>query len=182
MKDEDIQKAVEAISLIASAQATLVEFANASDKHTQLVLEEIVERCKAIKPSKRFNPDAQIDDELIRFVGGAIGFCAATNEEQHGVWLRLVDRRDPPVAWKQHGGIGVTIGYLDNRPVHVVLSHVDVAGFKVIFYEATSTVVDHEMVRQFIDRLAPESARRGDRINHTDATNMSNILPSGWMN
>lgn len=182
MKSEDITKTIEQIGLIAAAQATLIEFANASDKHTQLVLEEIAERCKAITPGKSFDPDAEIDDHLIRFVEGAIGFCAATHEEQHGVWLRLVDRRDPPVSWQQHGGLGVTIGYLDDRPVHVVLSHIDVAGYKVIFYEATSTVVDYDMVRAFIDKLAPASARRGDRFNHTDAGNMSNILPSGWMN
>ena len=182
MKSEDIAKAIEQIGLIAAAQATLVEFANASDKHTQLVLEEIAERCKAITPCKRFDPDSEIDDELKSFVEGAVGFCAATREEQHGVWSRLVEHRQPPVGWKQHSGIGVTIGFLDNRPVHVVLSHVDVAGFKVIFYEATSTVVDYEMVREFIERLAPKSARVGDRLNHTDATNMSNILPSGWMN
>lgn len=182
MKSEDITKAIEQIGLLAAAQATLVEFANASDKHTQLVLEEIAERCKAITPGKRFDPDAEIDDELKRFVEGAVGFCAATREEQHGVWSRLVQYRQPSVDWKQHGGIGVTIGYLDNRPVHVALSHIDVAGYKVIFYEATSTVVDYDMVRVFINKLAPASARSGDRLNHTDAGNMSNILPSGWMN
>lgn len=180
MNSEDTAAAIKAIRLIAKTQAKLVSRAGASAKHTELVLREIAERCATITPSKRFNGKAEIDEQLTRFLEGTIGFCAATREEEHGIWSSLVDHRDPPLTWRQHGGLGVTIGYLDNRPVHVSLSHVDVGGHKVIFYHATSTVVDHDMVRAFLDIIAPETAKEGARLNHSDATNFTNILPRGW--
>ena len=181
MQDEDIQKTVSAISLIAAAQAELIMFADATAEHSIMVLQNIVERCATITPSKRFDPRQQVDGEITHFVSGTIGFCQATNEELFGLWSRLVEHRTPAVSWKQHGGIGVTIGYIDDRPVHVMLRHVDVAGYKIIFYEATSTVVDYDMIRAFIALIAPPvSAYRNGRLNHSDAANMTNLLPAGW--
>lgn len=182
MTSEKIQKQVDAIRLLAETQAMLVIDADASPQHTAMVLTEIAERCAAIKPCKEFNPDEEYTEEMKELVAGAMGFCEATSEEQHGVWARL-KRTDRAVSWENRGGRGITIGYLDSRPVHVTLCHIDVAGHKVIFYDATSTVVDHDMVRAFIDMIAPESARRSDgRVNHSDAANMTNILPAGWNN
>ncbi len=180
MSSEHNAEMVEHIILLANTQIELVTKAQARPEHTALVLNEIIERAIGIKPGKRFIGADQIDDQLKKFVEGAVGFCAATREEEHSVWSHMVDQREPPVAWRQRGGVGVTVGYLDERPVHVALNHVDVAGHKVIFYNATSTVVDHDMVKEFINLLAPDSARDGDRVNHADATNMSNILPRDW--
>lgn len=181
MTSEDIQKHVDAIRLIARSQAMLITDADATPQHTAMVLTEIAERCARISPCKVFNPDEEYTEEMKVLVEGAAGFCEATSEEQHSVWTRLVHNRAQPVSWEQKGGRGITIGYLDSRPVHVTLSHVDIAGHKVIFYEATSTVVDHDMVRDFIDMIAPDCARRADgRVNHSDAANMTNILPTGW--
>lgn len=181
MQDADIQKAIGRISLLASAQADLITYADATAEHSIMVLRDIADRCATISPSKRFDPKQQIDEEITHFVSGAIGFCQATNEEQFGLWSRLVEHRTPAVSWHQHMGIGVTIGYIDDRPVHVVLRHVDVAGFKIIFYEATSTVVDYDMVRVFIELIAPPvSAYRDGRLNHSDAANMVNLLSAWW--
>lgn len=181
MQDEDIQKSVSAISLLAGTQAELIRLADATAEHSIMVLQNIVERCAAITPSKRFDPKQKIDEDITRFTAGAIGFCQTTTEELFGLWSRLVEHRTPAVSWKQHMGIGVTIGYIDDRPVHVLLRHVDVAGSKIIFYEATSTVVDYDMVRTFIELIAPPvSAYRNGRLNHSDTTNMVNLLPVGW--
>jgi hypothetical protein len=180
VRDEDIQTAVSEIKLLAETQAMLASQLGGSEI-TVAVLKEIAERCKTITPAKRVNDVSRMDPEIIGFMEGAVGFCEATREEEHSIWSTLVNHRDPPVTWEQHGGVGMTVGYLDDRPVHVSLSHVDVAGHKVIFYHATSTVVDHDMIRTFIEAIAPQSAWEGPgRLNHTDATNFTNILPRGW--
>lgn len=180
MKSAQIMDAIAKISMIADTQAKLVEADNASPAHTALVLREIVERCGKLRAPTFDDFEEEIDDELRLLVDGAVGFCEATGDEQNAVWERLIQNTDLP--WKQNGGPLVTIGYLDGRPVAVHLSSVEINHFKVIFYEATSTVVDHDMVRRFIEKLAPDSAKRGGRLNHTDSTNFSNILPMGWAN
>ena len=180
MTGDEMLALVDQIGYLAQSQIDLIDDAAATNAHTKFVLNEIIERCKAVKPSKTFRGADEIDDQLKKLVEGAIGFCEATREEEHSVWVSLVDRRDPPVTWRQHSGLLATIGQIDGRPVAVSLSPVDVAGHRVIFYHATSAVVDHDMVRAFIDLLAPDTARQGDRVNHSDATNMTNILPREW--
>jgi hypothetical protein len=180
MNSDDTQAAIVAIGLIAATQANLVEKANASPKHTQLVLEEIAERCAAIGPSKRVYDFGEIakEEQLQKFLSGVVGFVEATSEEQHGVWRTYVHDTTSPLSWQQEHGLGFTIGYLDDRPVHVSLFLVKVAGHPIIFYNTTSTVVDHDMVRAFIDAIAPDTAKKeGGRTNETNATNFCNVLP-----
>lgn len=155
-----------------------------SEAHTILVLRKIVERCNAIKSKTGAHFDKLSDDiGIASFVEGAIGFCEATKEEEYGLWDRLVRGHENKILWSEKVGIGVTIGYLNDRPVHVVLRPVEVSGHKVIFYEATSTVVDHDMVRAFIEFIAPVTAlNHAGALNHTDAANFTNILPKGWRN
>lgn len=182
MTGDETQVAIAAIALIAGAQAELVEKANASPAHTALVLKEIAERCNAITPSKVFYPVDLSDDEgLVKDLADVIGFCDATREEEHSVWSSLVQHRDPPLTWEQHGGHGRGVGLIDGRPVFVSLTFNTVGGHRVCFYHATSTVVDHDMVRAYIEAIAPETAwETPDRLNHTDATNFTNILPREW--
>lgn len=162
-------------------QANLVSNENASAKHTELVLREIAERCAGIQPNHLLDLKAVYDEEIAKLVEGAIGFCEATREEQYGIWLRFVHGKTPEPEWREDMGLGVTIGYLDDRPIHVVLSPVQFAGHKIIFYEATSEVVDHKLVRTFIETIAPDTACNiHGRLNHSDAANFVNILPRGW--
>lgn len=174
MKDAEIQKAVKAIRSIAHAQVILHDADALTPELSREMLSDIVKRCDLIKPGKW---QRVIDADVREFVKGVIGFCAATREEEHGIWERFVDRRNPPVTWTQCGGIGVTVGYLDDRPIAVSLAKVRVAGHPVIFYHATSTVVDYDMVRAFIDDLMEEAL---EVRNHTDAANFANILPNNW--
>jgi len=182
MNSAAIAKEIKALHMIASTQVQLVEHANASSAHTAAVLNEIAERLGKITPSGIVYPVDLSDDEgLERDLEGVIGFCEATSDEQHGVWGRLVNHRAPALTWKQHGGWGREIGRLDDRPIFVSLSFVSVGGHKVCFYEATSTVVDHTMVREYIETIAPASAKsEGGRLNHTNSGNFCNILPRGW--
>lgn len=63
-----------------------------------------------------------------------------------------------------------TIGEIDKRPVCVCLFWDVINGKKVLFYEATSQVVDHEMVAKWICENALDYGN-GRRIIKTDAMN-----------
>jgi hypothetical protein len=181
MTSDEIMKIVETIALLARNQSELVEAGAASAKHTQLVLDEIVAKANSIRPSRVVYPiDLSDDENLVKDLADVIGFCEATHEEVFGIWSRLVENSTPKVTWQQHGGHGREIGQIDGRPVFVTLSFVTIAGYRVCFYEATSVVTDMDMVRAYIDGIAPEGAKNGDRVNHSDATNFVNILPNDW--
>lgn len=176
MSIDTIINQIKQIELIANTQATLVQRAGASNNHTKMVLKEIVERCRSISSPNAFNNEP-LDDEDIEFFSPTIAFCEATRYEQYAVWQRMCNDPDGPnVSWKTHSGRGITIGYLDGRPVHVSFSPVDVAGYRIMFVEITSTVADHEMLREWVKTHMPEGVPT--RIG--DATNFVNCLPDGW--
>lgn len=179
MNSADIMSVIAEVKLIADTQAMLVSRAGASTQHTELVLREIVERLGKLEaPTHKYDYTTILEDAeaLSRDLAEVVGAVEATREEEFGVWTRFVDRRDPPLTWKQHGGYLRTIGYLDGLPVCVSLTFNTVAGHRILFYHATSRVVDHEMVREFIDAILPDEAK----ARRTDATNFVHCLPSGW--
>lgn len=151
---------------------------NASTAHTELVLREIAERCAGIQPNHLLDFKALYDEELAEFLDGATAFCQATYEEQYGIWKRFVLEQERGPEWRGGISFGLTIGYLDDRPIYVVLSPVQFAGHKIIFYEAISQVVDHQLVRTFIETVAPDSARSPSGwLNNSDAANFGNLIP-----
>lgn len=181
MNSANTMKAISTIALLAKHQIELVESDAASSSHTKLVLAEIVERCAKITPSKEFyRVDLSDDESLVKDLEGVVGFCDATHEEVHGIWSRFVDHRVPPVTWQQNSGHGRCIGHIDGRDIFVSLIFNTIAGHRICFYNATSAVVDHDMVRAYIEAIAPDSAKIGGKLNHSDATNFANVLPRGW--
>ena len=118
------------------------------------------------------------DEELRKFLDGVVGVCEATSCEYHYVWEHWHER----VEWKQNNmGLGETVGTLDDRPVHISLRTAEIDGKKILFWEATSQVVDHEMIRKWLQKNLPITAfREGDPrqgVNQTDATNFHIIVP-----
>lgn len=176
MNCDDTTKAVLAIKRIAEAHAGLISDGTASLELAMAALDEIGRRCLTITPSKWVIDFSKPDEQIEKLLEGVIGAVEASSEETHAIWREDVHHADKPMTWKQHGGIGVTIGYMDSRPVHVILSIITVNDHRVLFYEATSTVVDNDMVRAFIEAVMPESGRHDGRINHTNAANFHNIF------
>ncbi len=89
----------------------------------------------------------------------------ATNFEHVALW-QLNEESKHIKSWEDISlGFGTTIGYVGDMPVTVFVFCSKLNGHKVAFYESTSLIVDHDMVRKWIDHYNPNPER------HTDAGN-----------
>jgi hypothetical protein len=129
------------------------------------------------------------DAQLAKLLDGAHGAVEATNEEQHNLWDRFAEGSTKfgnypnytKYSWVEAGeGLMEGLDELGDRQVCVELTYATVDGKKIIFYNACSQVVDHQMVRDWLNKVMPPSAfEDGDprkRLNHSDATNFINVL------
>lgn len=66
-------------------------------------------------------------------------------------------------------GIGVTVGHLGNRPIAISLIADVVRGKKILFWEPTSVLVDHDMIDKWFDDHV-------DCSNTADADNFHNVF------
>lgn len=100
----------------------------------------------------------------------------ATHEETFQIWREWHKKLN---LWSAGMGNVFTIDYVDIRvhgqlefrkmPVAVCVSWHPVEGHLVGFYEATSLVVDHDMVRKWVQKQAPKAG-------HTNATNFHHVI------
>jgi len=119
------------------------------------------------------------DREMTEFLKGVAGVCEATRCEQSHIWERWHER----LEWKDNPmGYGETVGHLADMPVHISLTTAVIGGRKILFWHATSQVVDHRMIDKWLNENLPVTAfRDGDPrkgIFRTDATNFHIIAPS----
>lgn len=100
----------------------------------------------------------------------------ATHEEQNNFWLRwhtvLEFEQVSPGFLEQIGSLGT----VRRRPVCVSVSWYRIEGKLVAFYEATSTVVDHDMVKEWVEKTFPVIKTQGWRDHHANAANMGHCL------
>ena len=119
--------------------------------------------------------DHDDDGDLARFLAGVVGVIDATRCEQSYIYEHATRHG---AVWKSDNvGRGVPVGFVGDDPVYVSLSTATVNGGKVLFYEATSKVVDHDLVRAWLEKHLPATARVDGQLNHSDATNWHNVLP-----
>lgn len=125
------------------------------------------------------------DDELVKFMEGVVGVVEANSFEQHCLWKEnhfLEDDARHKREWKDNtSGMGETIGYVDGRPVAISLRTAIIDGHKIMFYYATSNVIDHKMICEWLLLNLPDTAKVSGPAgyNTTDATNFHNIFPRG---
>lgn len=114
-------------------------------------------------------------DNIVAFMDGAVGVVEATRAEYCSLYLQAKGRQ----TWHDNlGGYGVTVGWLAGKPVCISLLFAHVDGHKLLFIHDTSAVVDHDLIRAWLDKNAPKTAFRDDgRLNMTDATNFGNVFP-----
>ncbi|APH74143.1 DUF2786 domain-containing protein [Aquibium oceanicum] len=115
------------------------------------------------------------DEELKEFIKGAHGIVEANSFEYHQLYRNSRTGR----FWEENlSGIGRTIGHIDDKPVHVSLRRAFISGRRIVFIDATSQVVDHEMVREWLKRVMPATAfESSGRLNMVDANNFHNVVP-----
>lgn len=102
----------------------------------------------------------------------------ATSYEQQALWeFNNRDNGGMGYEWMQilHG-VGVTIGQVvtanDSFPIVLALNAVRVSGTMIMFYQATSRVVDHDVIEQTMKHSFPNLTR-------TDANNFHNAVRAG---
>lgn len=110
-----------------------------------------------------------ISDEVKEFISGTVGVVEANSYETMTLWDKWTNVYGK--SWVSHGmGYGVTIGTLDGRPVCISILHALVEGHKILFIDPTSVVVDHDMIKDWIDINLPG-------LRMTNSMNFSHAIP-----
>ena len=120
---------------------------------------------------------AAADEQMAEFLSGVVGVVEATSFEKHMLWAEN-GRKPVPRTWQENlSGLGETVGTVGSLPVCVSLSTALVDGRKLLFVDAVSRVVDHEMVDDWLRATLPRCAFREDGyLNRVDATNFHNVF------
>jgi hypothetical protein len=109
---------------------------------------------------------AWIDKET----AGIVGICEANSYEKMCLWREY--HEDRKISWEPGTGGGpmITIGMSkDERPTVLCLCVDIVDGKRVLFFDATSQLVDHKLIDEYVANTWPN-------VRRTDAMNFSNIL------
>lgn len=111
-----------------------------------------------------------------KFLENIHGAVEATSFERMCLWERNRDRAKR--EWVENlSGIGKNVGEFSGSPVFISLLTAMIDGKKILFYEATSVVVNWDIIEKWLQDNLPKSAFRKDgRLNKTDAMNFHNIF------
>lgn len=158
-----------------------VTFVRERDRRAHVQILEAVERAKRAEEVVRalegeregkLRSSDLLDKELAAFLQGVTGLVEATNEEKFRLWQQF------QAEWTDDSaGLLETVGTFAGMPVCVSLHLSNVRGERLLFYHATSRVVDHRLIDQWIEAVMPATARRANgRVNKTDAANFPNVF------
>jgi hypothetical protein len=119
----------------------------------------------------------EVSDEVKKFLDGAIGCVEANSFERMSLYG---DHDKAGDSWKDNtSGLGITLGMVAKMPVCISLNSAVVNDHKIIFYSATSIMVDWRMVTDWLKTYMPETAFKDERLNKVDAMNFHNVFPRG---
>lgn len=121
------------------------------------------------------------------YLKDVVGSVEATNYEKHSLWIEYsTDAAKHGWGTKDHirfewisarEGWLPRVGMIGDRPVCISTLIEEVDGKKLLFWHATSELVDYQMIENWLKEHLPPAAFRGDGyLNRTDPTNFSNIL------
>lgn len=127
------------------------------------------------------NPEAD-PAELTKFLEGTVGIIEdCTSCESQYIYKEVTENWGRDAYEHNAFGLMHTVGMVGDMPVCVQLNSNRIKGHKILFVRATSAVVDHRMVRKWIEEVAPDTAfedgDRSKRLNISDANNWSNAIP-----
>lgn len=123
--------------------------------------------------------DRRPDDQMTKFLDGVIGCVEADSFARFMLWKENEDRApEHKREWSSNNtGLSTQVGILADHEVWVSLQTAIIGGHKILFYSADGRVVDHDMVRSWLECRLPKTAFNGTRLNNTDAMNFHNIFP-----
>jgi len=107
-----------------------------------------------------------ISDDLKEFLSGVKSVVAASPFEYMTLWEKWSKTHD----WKSDmGGYLVTVGHIGRRPTCISVRSATIGGRKVMFYEATSMLVDHKKIEQWLEKYL-------GGVHKTDADNFHTVI------
>ena len=113
------------------------------------------------------------------FLEGVVGVVEATSYESMKLWETY--HKEKGYSWVQNpSGPLVTVGWLMNdRPVCISLFCNTIKGHKILFLEATSILVDWEMINVWLKENLPKTAFQdnGVYVNKVTSSNFHNVFP-----
>lgn len=113
-----------------------------------------------------------MSDEMKAFLEGVVGVVEANSYESMCLWQEHTKRHGKESWVSNLSGFLEIVGHLNDKPVCISLFTTVVNGQKLLFWHATSTVVDHDIIRKWFEKnLTPEAYG-----NTTDAMNFHNVL------
>lgn len=123
------------------------------------------------------NPDRA---EMNKFLSGVVGVVEANSYEGMCLWREHLEQAGR--SWKAGGGGPmVQVGEIADMPVCIALLVNEIDGHRILFYDATSQVVDHRLIDEWLEKNLPVTAFEDSdprkRLNSTNAMNFSNVLP-----
>lgn len=120
--------------------------------------------------------DPDFKRDLDKYLDGVVGVIEATDCEKFFIWQEFTQNQKR--VWESSGhGLMCGVGEINDMPVTLSFMTATLDGHKMLFYHSPSQVVDHRMVRTWLNENCPKSAWEGDRLRHADATNYHNAFP-----
>lgn len=108
------------------------------------------------------------DPAVAEALAGVMFVVEATDFEKQYLWTS----HHKNVTWDSRaGGYLVTVGHLDDRPVCLSIWFAQIDGQRVMFFHATSQVVDYRMVDAWLNANCSPTWDAGTRKARTDAQN-----------
>lgn len=118
--------------------------------------------------------------ELTKFLAGVIGVVEANSFESLTLWEEYHQKRGRPWISGSSGPM-IQVGEISGLPVCCSLLVNEIDGYRILFIDATSRVIDHKMIQDWLEANLPVTAFEDNdprkRLNSTDAMNFSNIFP-----
>ena len=98
-------------------------------------------------------------------INSCVYIVEATRCEELDAWERFHE----DFKWENVHGWLETVGHLDNRPICISVQIVKINDRNILFWHATSQLVDYIMIDKWFEEHAPN-------IRKTDAMNIHNAL------
>lgn len=112
----------------------------------------------------------QKDDQMVKFLDGVVGVIEANSGEYGYIWERNKEYRKAKWEEKSSSGLFEYVGWHGERPVCMSMRIAYIDDHKILFWHATSSLVDHEMIDEWFEVNLPD-------VHKTDATNWTNAIP-----
>lgn len=119
-----------------------------------------------------------VPDEVKAMLVGVVGVVEATSYEEMCLWHEYTKERAQSWEDARRGWL-LEIGRVQGLPVMLSVKVNTINGHRILFIEATSRMVDHNMVEQWLKDNLPDTAMRpgSEYVNKVDAMNFHNVFP-----